>query len=363
MFRTVLTIKNASWSLFLVLLLAACSPQEFPPTGSAFFDKFRILAGDWDVDEVKNLPQPAGEFERALFAEYVRLGAAERAEADWSDTTFFLNRARRLSRGHYREPTNIDDRDMPADALAELTDARRRLMIVLSGSRIWKQPVDAALAQASFDCWMQEREENFQDDDISSCRTTFLAVMEKLEIKKPRTLIVLLPDLGGAVGEIDFTTRVGTQTLTRERSATTANRSGDAPSPAFELKQDALEATFGAAIEAQPVPPERFIIFFELRSADLTETSAAQIPQILDAIARHPAAEVDIVGHADRSGSDQYNDALSLRRANEIRGRLIGKLDDAEALRVTAQGEGKPIVVTPDGVVEPQNRRVEVTVR
>jgi len=359
----VLKIKNAFWGLSLVLLLAACSPQEFPPTGSAFFDKFRILAGDWDVDEVKNLPQPEGEFERALFAEYVRLGAAERAEADWNDTTFFLNRARRLSQGHYREPTNFEDRDMPADSLAEFTDARRRLMIVLSGSRLWKQPVEAAQAQASFDCWMQEREENFQDDDILSCRTAFLTVMEKLETIKPRTLIVLLPDLGGVVGEIDFTTRIGTQTLTRERSATTANKSGDTPSPAFELEQAALEQTFGAAITAQPVPPERFIIFFELRSSDLTETSSAQISQILEAIARHPAAEVDIVGHADRSGSDQYNDALSLRRANEIRQRLIGKMDNTEALRVTAQGEGEPIVVTPDGVVEPQNRRVEVTVR
>lgn len=358
-----LKFKNAFRSLSVVLLLAACSPQEFPPTGSAFFDNFRVLAGDWDVEEVKNLPQPDGEFERALFAEYVRLGAAERAEADWNDTTFFLNRARRLSQGRYREPTNIGDRNMPADALAELTDARRRLMIALSSTRIWRQPVESAQAQASFDCWMQEREENFQEADISSCRSAFLAVIEKLETEKPRTLVVLLPDLSGSVGEVDFTTLSGKQTLRGERSATTANKIGEAPAPAFELEQASLDRTFGAAIEAQPVPPERFIIFFELRSSDLTEASAAQIPQIIDAIARHPAAEVDIVGHADRSGSSEFNDALSLRRANEIRGRLIGKMDNAEALRVTARGEGEPVVVTPDGVVEPQNRRVEVTVR
>jgi len=363
MFKAVLKFKNAFRSLSAVLLLAACSPQEFPPTGSAFFDKFRVLVGDWDVDEVKNLPKPAGEFESALFDEYVRLGAAERAEADWNDTTFFLNRARRLSQGRYKEPTNIDARDMPADALAEVTDARRRLMIALSSTRIWRQPVESAQAQASFDCWMQEREENFQTDDISSCRNTFLAVIQKLETTKPRTLVVLLPDLSGQVGEIDFTTLSGKETLSGERSATTVNKIGDAPSPAFELKQAALEQSFGAAIEAQPVPPERFIIFFELRSSDLTETSAAQIPQIIDAIARHPAAEVEIVGHADRSGTDKFNDALSLRRANEIKAQIIGKMDNAEALRVTAQGEGKPFVVTPDGVVEPQNRRVEVTVR
>lgn len=358
-----LKIKYASWCFSLGLLLAACSPQEVTPTGSVIFDKFRVLAGDRDVEEVKSLPKPEGEFERVLFDEYVRLGAAERAEADWNDTTFFLNRARRLSQGRYKEPTNIEARDLPADSLVELTDARRRLMVVLSGGRLLKQPVESARAQAAFDCWMQEREENFQDNDISSCRTAFLAAMEKLEAKKLRTLVVLLPDLRGDVGEIEFTTREGVQVLNRARSATTTDISGDTPSPAFDMDQGSLEQTFGTAIKAQPEPPERFIIFFELKSSNLTATSAAQIPHILAAIARHAAPDVDIVGHADRSGTDQYNDALSLRRANEIRQRLSEHMGNAEALRVSAQGESKPVVATPDGVAEPQNRRVEVTIR
>jgi OOP family OmpA-OmpF porin len=359
----VLKIKNVSWSAAFVLLLAACSPQEFPPTGSSFVDNFRVLAGDWDVEAVKSLPRPEGEFEAALFDEYIRLGAAERAEADWQDTTFFLNRARRLSKRRTPDPTPIDLRDMPADSVDELTDARRRLMIALSSTRRWKQPIESARAQASFDCWMQEREEDFQTDDINSCRSVFLAEIEKLEATTPRTLVVLLPDLDGEVGEVVFTNSAGTRTLTNERAATTANRSTDAPAEAFELEQTSVDQRFGAAIKAQPVPPERFIIFFELRSSDLTDTSAAQIPQIIDSIARHPAAEVDIVGHADRSGSDAYNDALSLRRANEIRQRIIGEVSNPAAVTITAKGEKNPVVDTPDGVVEPQNRRVEVTVR
>jgi OOP family OmpA-OmpF porin len=359
----VLKIKNVSWCVSFVLLLAACSPQEFPPTGSPFVDNFRVLVGDWDVEEVKNLPRPTGEFEAALFDEYVRLGAAERAEADWNDTTFFLNRARRLSRSRTPDPTPIDARDMPAESLVELTDARRRLMIALSSTRRWKQPVEAARAQAAFDCWMQEREENFQDGDINICRTVFLAEIVKLEATKPRTLVVLLPDLNGDVGQVVFTTSAGTQTLTGDHSATSANKSGDMPAPAFELEQTSLDQTFGAAIQAQPVPPERFIIFFELRSSDLTETSASQVPQIIASIARHPAAEVEIVGHADRSGTDKYNNALSLRRANEIKQRIVAQIGSAQAIGTTAKGESNPVVETPDGVVEPQNRRVEVTVR
>jgi hypothetical protein len=72
----VLKIKNVSWSAAFVFLLTACSPQEFPPTGSSFVDNFRVLAGDWDVEAVKSLPRPEGEFEAALFDEYIRLGAA-----------------------------------------------------------------------------------------------------------------------------------------------------------------------------------------------------------------------------------------------------------------------------------------------
>ncbi|NKB50429.1 MAG: OmpA family protein [Alphaproteobacteria bacterium] len=346
-----------------MLLLAACSPQEFPKTGSTFVDNFRVLAGDWDVEQVKSLPRPEGEFEAALFDEYIRLGAAERAEADWNDTTFFLNRARRLSRQRVPDPTPIDLRNMPADSLDEFTDARRRLMIALSSTRRFRQPVESARAQASFDCWMQEREENFQTDDINSCRSVFLAEIEKLEATKPRTLVVLLPDLDGEVGEVVFTTGAGTQVLTGERSATTANRSTETPAAPFELEQASVDKTFGPAIGAQPVPPDRFIIFFEIRSSDLTDTSAAQIPQIIDSISRHPAAEVDIVGHADRSGSDAYNDALSLRRATEIRQRIIGAVANEDAVTITAKGESNPVVDTPDGVAEPQNRRVEVTVR
>ncbi len=359
-----LKINRASRYLPFALLLAACAPQESVPIDSPVPEPLRTLIGDWDIEEIRSLPRPEDAFERALFEEYVRLGAEESAEADWGDTTFFLRRARALSRGDYREPTNFEQRDIPASSLAELTSGRARLMSVLSSSRRQDQPTEAARAQASFDCWMQEREENFQANDISGCRADFLATMDKLESKKPQTLVVLLPDLDGRVGQVEFITASGTRVLTEARAATTVDLADDAtPSPAFEIGQEPLEQTFSAAIEAQPLPPESFIIFFELRSAELTEASAAQIPQILAAIARHPAAEVEIVGHADRSGTDQYNDALSLRRANEIRQRLAGQESAIRTLRVSAQGEKNPIVATPDGVAEPQNRRVEITVR
>jgi OmpA-OmpF porin, OOP family len=68
-----------------------------------------------------------------------------------------------------------------------------------------------------------------------------------------------------------------------------------------------------------------------------------------------------IVGHADRSGSDSYNDPLSMRRAQAVAARLQTLGVAPSAVSVSAKGETEPKVSTPDGERNPTNRRVEVT--
>src|SRR4051812_2999866 len=67
---------------------------------------------------------------------------------------------------------------------------------------------------------------------------------------------------------------------------------------------------------------------------------------------------LNITGHADRSGSDAYNQKLSERRAKNV----ASLVNAAGVTNVTvdAKGESAPAVPTPDGVREPLNRRVEV---
>jgi OmpA-OmpF porin, OOP family len=67
---------------------------------------------------------------------------------------------------------------------------------------------------------------------------------------------------------------------------------------------------------------------------------------------------LSVTGHADRSGSDAYNQKLSERRARNVAG-LVGAAGIAN-VTVDAKGESAPAVPTPDGVREPLNRRVEV---
>lgn len=70
-----------------------------------------------------------------------------------------------------------------------------------------------------------------------------------------------------------------------------------------------------------------------------------------------------VTGHTDRSGSDAYNDGLSQRRAQAIADEMGAMGVPASMIETRARGESEPRVPTPDGVRNPQNRRVEIEVR
>jgi OmpA-OmpF porin, OOP family len=70
-----------------------------------------------------------------------------------------------------------------------------------------------------------------------------------------------------------------------------------------------------------------------------------------------------VVGHTDRQGSLEYNDGLSLRRAERVRAQLVRIGIAGERIGVAGRGERAPLVPTEDGVAEPRNRRVEIIVR
>ncbi|MFN6936780.1 MAG: OmpA family protein [Tsuneonella sp.] len=105
------------------------------------------------------------------------------------------------------------------------------------------------------------------------------------------------------------------------------------------------------------------IVFFEFDSSALP----ADANQTIEFVSRNAAAcnwtAFDVVGHADRSGSDAYNVGLSQRRAEAVAS-LMSQMGIAPAaIATSAKGEEQPRVPTEDGVRNPQNRRVEIGVR
>jgi outer membrane protein OmpA-like peptidoglycan-associated protein/opacity protein-like surface antigen len=115
----------------------------------------------------------------------------------------------------------------------------------------------------------------------------------------------------------------------------------------------------GQTCPVQPIGP--FIVFFDWDRADITPQAAGILDNAAAQYQQTGQAQVVLAGHADRSGSDQYNVGLSQRRAEAVRQYLAGRGISEGAMRTEAFGESRPLVETADGVREPQNRRVEIT--
>jgi outer membrane protein OmpA-like peptidoglycan-associated protein len=114
------------------------------------------------------------------------------------------------------------------------------------------------------------------------------------------------------------------------------------------------------AAPAARVTPRNYLVFFDWDKADLTPEALRTIAQAAQDAKQGNVARIRATGHADRSGPEAYNMRLSMRRAVAVKGELV-RLGVAEKdIAVIAKGETEPLVPTPDGVRETQNRRVEI---
>ena len=78
---------------------------------------------------------------------------------------------------------------------------------------------------------------------------------------------------------------------------------------------------------------------------------------------RGVCAEHHVVGHTDTTGPAAGNLALGFKRGSAIRDLLVEAGLDRSAVEVISAGERSLLVPTPDGTLEPRNRRVQITVR
>jgi outer membrane protein OmpA-like peptidoglycan-associated protein len=114
---------------------------------------------------------------------------------------------------------------------------------------------------------------------------------------------------------------------------------------------------------AAPEPARTFLVFFDWDRDTLTDRARQIIADAAANSRRVRSTRIEVSGHADRSGSPQYNQGLSLRRANNVAAELVRLGVPRNEIVIQAFGETRPLVPTADGVREPQNRRVEIVLR
>lgn len=242
-------------------------------------------------------------FHRTLYAEYLRYAEYEFGPMrDFPDASFHARRALAAARGESVEPQEPGERLLPPTAAAELASAYARLTAVLEGGGPEKAPEATARAQAAYDCWLEQQEENFQPKDIASCKETFMQAIAAAE----------------------------------------------------------------EAIKPQPVPAVISLasdVLFDFDKAVIKDSFKPELDKIAKLLRDNPDVQVYVDGHTDTAGPASYNQRLSERRAQAVADYLASKGVARERMIVRGFGETKLKVPTPDETPKAENRRVEIRVR
>jgi len=103
-------------------------------------------------------------------------------------------------------------------------------------------------------------------------------------------------------------------------------------------------------------------IYFDFNKAVLLEASFKTLDNLYETFVSNPGLKVEISGHTDSIGSDQYNQGLSQRRADAVVEYLVNKGIDTESFITEGYGEKKPIADNATEEGRALNRRVEMKV-
>ena len=174
-------------------------------------------------------------------------------------------------------------------------------------------------------------------------------------------LVVVLPGPDGKVGTV-VVERAGERTVLNQAYAASRITGGGGPQ-AQSLAASEVRQAFGPLLATLPGRPKSFLLYFLEGKDEFTPESGVELEKMLAELRQRGAPDVVVIGHTDRVGNVQFNDRLSLQRAERVRAELV-KLGIAEArIQIAGRGEREPLVPTDDEVVEPRNRRVEISVR
>lgn len=98
---------------------------------------------------------------------------------------------------------------------------------------------------------------------------------------------------------------------------------------------------------------------FEFGKAEIKKESYPYLDKLADTLLKAKNWTLEIQGHTDDKGSDEFNMKLSQSRANEVKKYLVSKGILAETITATGFGESKPLVPNDSDENRSKNRRVE----
>ncbi len=112
-----------------------------------------------------------------------------------------------------------------------------------------------------------------------------------------------------------------------------------------------------------PAPARSYLVFFDWDKATLTPRAQQIIGEAAANSTTVKYTQIEVNGYTDTSGTPQYNQGLSIRRAQAVAGELVRDGVPKNVVAIQGFGETHLLVPTGPGVREAQNRRVEIIIR
>jgi outer membrane protein OmpA-like peptidoglycan-associated protein len=101
-------------------------------------------------------------------------------------------------------------------------------------------------------------------------------------------------------------------------------------------------------------------VLFDTGAATLKPGADLSLDRLASYLKAHPQTKVLIEGHTDSRGSEEYNEALSQRRADAVGKALVARGVSADAVSTVGRGKGYPVASNDTAEGRQQNRRVEI---
>lgn len=268
-------------------------------------------AGTKDVGQVSAMPDQGGAFNAALHQRYIERAEYEVEEKDLRGIEFFRARAEMAAKGRTPTVQNPSERPLQVD-VREINQAYTDVSSVLKTTATHRAPDACARSQTWFEQWMEQSEEGTQLDDIAVARVEYEDAITQCHGKVAQVKPPVQPQA----------------------------------KPAAALPKDM---------------PGTFNVYFDHDSSGMTSDGTSALDRAVRAGKEARASRATVIGHTDRSGSRDYNMALSERRAHTVALALRDAGIPTVLNGASYAGETDSKIETENGVREEMNRRVVIT--
>ncbi len=299
------TLRSLAISALLITGLSACS----------------VFQSDQEISMLNRATATGSPFAQQLTTEYRNFSNyLLDNNYDTSDAILFSRKGLAAASGKDVLPESVADWNVPLQAVRGFAEQRARLITVYDLGAKELAPEVSAVAQARYDCWIEQVESGwaFGESHDLPCQSEFEAAIGQLE-------------------------------------QAVAGRVRPEPAPA-----PIVEAPY---VPTEPLKNEDavYLVFFDWDKAQIGEGGINVVDAAAESATGRQYTTIRVVGHADTSGTDNYNMNLGQDRANSVREALAQRGVTATTIMTETRGESDPMVETGDGVREPANRRATIT--